>query len=153
VGVGKALVLVLGAGGDVERGVGDREEHEEAGAAKAVGGVCDGGVDGKSVVEQRRSENKEGVFEALPSEVTWTAEWWQEQEELDACRAAWCIHCLAFDDRDLLLEVCLLTPPTPPFSLFLSPFYKKRVPRFHLCRVSFPVSKRARVPCVSCSLE
>ena len=102
-GVGQALVIALGAAGSVIAG--DSAAHQpmeadrdnppgegdgEGGGGRGEGGEVEGDVNG---------------FEALSSEVTWTAEWWGRQRGLDACRAAWCIRSLAFRERDLVLEV------------------------------------------------
>jgi hypothetical protein len=99
--VGKALVLALGAG-------------EEKGAGGGIGGDAGeedrgndvaraGGVDGSNGNEEK-DEEKEHTFEALPSEVTWTEEWWREERAMDACRAAWCLRSLSFGEHHLLID-------------------------------------------------
>ena len=88
--VGKALMRAL----VVEE---SEVDNDSANAAMA----CKPAVTGAG---PERANDVDPGFEALPSEVTWTAQWWWEQRELDACRAAWCLRSLAFRERDLLVE-------------------------------------------------
>jgi hypothetical protein len=100
--VGKALVLALGAGGEKGPGGGPGGGGGgDAGEGDSGNEVAHaGGVDG----DEEKGEEKEHTFEALPSEVTWTEEWWREERAMDACRAAWCLRSLSFREHHLLIE-------------------------------------------------